>query len=196
VCFCDRGYYGDDCAVRESIRHKAAVTADMAARSLCENICVHGKCLPTAPKANFSVFRHRLNRDQTNLTDLARNASQYYACFCEPNWSGVRCSRSLVTCPAECLDSEGVCRKDCEYSNTNACPIYAKNKRMCGGRRRGKCNAKTGECQCVAPYHGMDCGTASCPNDCSGHGMCNTHTTKCLCYAGWTGGSCDIRLED
>jgi len=195
VCFCDKGFYGDDCGVREAITQKLSITPEMAALELCNNICVHGKCLSTPPQANFSVFRHRLNR-QSTLVPVAQNASQYYACFCEPSWAGVRCSRSLVTCPAECLDAQGVCRKDCKYANKNLCPVNPTTGKMCSGRSRGKCNTGTGVCKCAKNWHGLDCGTASCPDNCNGRGMCNSRTQKCLCFAPWTGDSCNIRMAD
>jgi len=193
VCFCNTAWYGDDCGLSEAL---AAVdrnlTPEIAALKLCTAICVHGKCITVPPSSNSAIFR--LN-PPSNLTALARNSSTLYECFCESQWAGPHCNRSLVHCPLACLDRLGVCRKDCKYGNKNPCPIEPQSRRMCGGSKRGRCEFETGECVCKKPYLGIDCGTASCPDDCSGHGMCNYRSMKCLCFGGWTGPNCSIRLN-
>lgn len=37
---------------------------------------------------------------------------------------------------------------------------------------RGKCNVKTGLCECFSGFEGDACQRMACPNDCSGHGRC------------------------
>jgi len=39
---------------------------------------------------------------------------------------------------------------------------------------RGLCDRKSGNCACFDGYSGANCGRASCPNSCSGHGVCRS----------------------
>lgn len=84
---------------------------------------------------------------------------------------------------------------------------------------RGLCDTETGRCLCFAGYEGFDCGRASCPEDCSGHGKCvldaevdstnyynngllqyqkqywNAYKTQqCVCDRGWWGNDCSLRM--
>jgi hypothetical protein len=80
----------------------------------------------------------------------------------------------------------------------------------CSGR--GRCNRRTGVCDCFTGFTGSDgrggagtvpdCGHAylpitSCPGtgvECSGHGTCSGNPSYlCTCYAGWAGGDCSLR---
>lgn len=40
----------------------------------------------------------------------------------------------------------------------------------CGGQ--GKCNYKTGECECYDGFEGSNCNRIQCPNNCNGYGEC------------------------
>lgn len=42
---------------------------------------------------------------------------------------------------------------------------------------KGKCNRKTGECECYDGYEGRSCSRTACPDDCNGRGKCVTQKT-------------------
>lgn len=96
-------------------------------------------------------------------------------------------------------------------STTIASQSGSKEDAPCSGR--GKCNSKTGICECYTGYLSSDgrgntgdrgdCGhdsepITSCPGvqvECSGNGLCSGHPEyKCTCNAGFTGGDCSERL--
>merc|ERR1712146_132078 len=76
----------------------------------------------------------------------------------------------------------------------------------CGDK--GKCDRKTGQCECYVGYTGKGCKRSSCPTSngltCSGHGVCKTlaavnsgytewdaeKTQVCVCDAGYEGYGC------
>jgi syndecan 4 len=184
VCFCNSGFFGEDCSAVESVDLPAQNKSQLeTARERCEAHCFHGKCLRAISRINRGIEVNHTS----NLQDVVRNSTVEYECYCEPEWSGPSCDRSLTRCPPQCIDSNGVCARNC--TGSALCPV--RDGKMCSGR--GSCNEK-GECECEPPFVGIDCGTATCPNNCNGKGLCNTKTQRCLCFAGWAGVDCSQKV--
>lgn len=78
-------------------------------------------------------------------------------CSCHQNWQGPDCSQK--TCPFTLAWADTA-------DGTNQAHYYAE----CGNK--GKCDRKTGECDCFEGYEGKGCRRSTCPNGCNGHGTC------------------------
>jgi len=183
VCFCNKGFYGEDCSVDASeLKQRKVVSEDMESLLACTKTCRNGKCLLTH-------VRHD-DPDLDSVTKISVGGEDVsYQCLCEANWGGKNCDVKLDSCPPGCIDTDGSCMKECK--NHNLCPSY--DGLLCAGR--GEC-LQNGKCKCSDPYVGKACETTPCPLGCSKRGYCNSKTHKCLCPAGWGGSGCERKLFD
>lgn len=141
------------------------------------------------------------------VTDAACNnncnghgtCSAYDKCSCHAAFSfATDCS--LRTCPYERT------RGRITSSTTNTA-FEVHGYEECAGN--GRCNRKTGECECNDGFTGSACQRATCPDDCSGHGQCQTieifnsgyatpwdaeRTNVCQCDPGYEGYNCARRM--
>ena len=86
----------------------------------------------------------------------------------------VRFNNNIFDADADCADE--MCPGSCN------CP----DPRI-KGQCHGECLA-SGLCACELGWHGHDCGTQFCANNCSGRGHCSGG--MCVCPHGWTGADC------
>jgi len=117
-------------------------------------------------------------------------------CTCYRNWQGPDCADR--TCPFGLSWADVV---DTTVSN-RAAHFYAE----CSDK--GKCDRKTGNCECYAGYEGKACARMACPKKCNGHGTCELYshvnpsytgwdkdkTQVCVCDPGYYGNDCGFRM--
>lgn len=120
-------------------------------------------------------------------------------CSCYANYMGGDCADRV--CPfsrafGDIIDTSVTAREAHYYAE-------------CGGK--GKCDRKTGQCECYVGYTGKGCKRSSCPSSnglsCSGHGVCKNlgavnsgyvawdaeKTQVCVCDPGYEGYGCGER---
>ncbi|CAM9408980.1 unnamed protein product [Discosporangium mesarthrocarpum] len=128
----------------------------------------------------------------------------YGRCVCWDTWDGADCSERI--CPSSIAWSD-------EATATDVAHVSA----QCSNR--GKCNRKTGRCQCMEGFSGAACERSTCPHQCSGHGTCRSmedfaedfrddnsnqylYTNvwdsnklhRCVCDTGYHGYDCSLRM--
>lgn len=93
-----------------------------------------------------------------NPSLLSNDVTRQFRCECRAGFEGDHCQ--ISDCPSgcnlkqgKCLNGRCVCNEGFAGSKCNfkSCP------NNCGGRSRGRCVKKTGECRCRKGYHGEDC---------------------------------------
>lgn len=118
-----------------------------SASALCPNACSgHGTCLAD-PKDSCSCQKRRETMDEYGTTQEV------------VAWTGADCS--LRTCP------KGRAWAAIPQSNDNHEQLIE-----CSGK--GKCDRKSGICECAPGFEGEGCRRTVCPNQCSGHGICQS----------------------
>lgn len=187
VCDCERGWWSDSCSLRG-----------------CEQNCHgHGYCLDGVcncrPGWTGDYCQLKSCPNDCSGHGICRNGT----CDCELDFSGIDCSH--VPCPRGKNDIEcsgrGMCHSGtCECVGNHDAPYdhvflftgKACEKRQCPVKDcngHGRCNPKSGKCECDKGYHGLGCGGRQCPENCNGHGSCSDDF-KCVCERGYSGRTC------
>ena len=217
VCMCDAGFVGKRCeskgcpgapkpcgGVGKCVATPATPARLTAASAAASNANSASREEVNASSAlRMSASERRLAvalPPSTNSTTAMQLAERYRAAAVVSFPSALAIFQPLTLARCECPPGRG--GQACEQL---LCPVGpgpppASGGPAIGGRGglagvpcsgNGRCDTRSGTCECTPPWHGPSCSLRGCAANCSSHGTCDPLSGACVCNEGWGGPLCE-----
>ncbi len=198
ICYCKPGYSGDDCSIDNTFFKnnfennsssfiispyiKKNTSHDCFNNCSGNGTCEDHKCIC---KKDYGGVDCSIRINCKNNCNHGECLNGH--CVCYQNFTGEDCSISLKKCKnncnnqgkcfeGKCICLEGFLGEDCSTKKLDC-------------SNRGVFSETNQTCKCNQGYHGINCESVTCPEDCNNNGKCLSNGL-CLCNNGYTGPSC------